>query len=193
MTATAPGLVVVVVVVLVLSIASTSRLVSGQIVNCQWNGWDVSSLATQDIQGSDRDYQYLLRVCGAVQSEQACETKGGSLCQYAIGQPPAYKHTLAQWDGTGRWSECNDPTNCPAGGVSITFKNGDLCTVPGQQPRTVTFDFICTLNAYGSIPRFHLSCDSPCLPVVCVNVLVLNHYTNSIRQVRRVLYRGRFI
>jgi hypothetical protein len=81
--------------------------------NCAGGGYDLTALAGSDIAGADKSYRYLMQFCGTT-NEATCKSNGGSLCQYTGSSPPAFSHVLAKWDGTGVWSDCTDPTNCPS-------------------------------------------------------------------------------
>ncbi len=124
-------------------VLAAAQAVGGGVTNCAWNEYDLSPLAAAgDVTGTDNLYQYTINVCGVV-SEANCHARNGSMCQYDLNAPPAYKHELSDWvDGSGVWAECNDAVNCPKGGVTVSFANGDVCS-PQLGARRVAYVIAC--------------------------------------------------
>jgi len=124
--------------------------------NCAYEAYDLSPLAGMTYNGTDSSYRYLLNVC-SVSSEAACQSKGGSLCQYSMSPPPRMLHVLSYWTNDGVWSQL-DP-NDPSKGVQVTFANGDIC---GTNPRQVTHEFPCKPGTLGTSFTIKVSPTNAC-------------------------------
>jgi hypothetical protein len=110
-----PQLVVVLMMMLVLGHFHTHTMAQQSTKYCVSpdGGFNLTSLNTgHDLYyTADATDSYTLSICSITQNG-ACAAQNGSLC-VSTTVPATIQEVLAVWDGTGQWSNCTDPVQCP--------------------------------------------------------------------------------